>query len=189
MFNKRNLIILAAVVLLVIAGLFYSGVIKLSKPKVLLAPYSNPFFGISLEYPQGWEVDVNGGAFAGVPLRFVGSTGYFGIDALAADDKFSIDELVNAIVVESATTSTAPYGTKPIVESGALGDKELRIVIPSKDQPVASKNEAIALIRYPEQIKIGDNFFRYLIIYSDSAHIKDIVSSLKFVASSVPSQQ
>jgi len=174
--NRRNLIILISAVLLILAALFYFGVIKLPKPNVPLLQYSNPFFGISLKYPEGWAVDTNGGAFAGIPLRFAGNTGYFGINASAsADDKASIDEVL------SAEEGRISYGTTPTIESGTIDGREFRIVIPSKDQPSESKNQALALIRYPEKIKIGDFFFRYLIIYSDSAHIKDIISSLKFL--------
>lgn len=142
-----------------------------------LAAYSHPAFGVSFEYPAAWDADPAGGAFLGIPLRHIGTSGYFGVDALAAGEDVSIDSIVEQIVVRS---DGAPYGTRPAIKHTELYGREARVVLPSEDQPETSNKEALLLVRYPDGRQIGDNFFRFFVLYADADHIEDIVRTLEF---------
>ncbi len=182
--NKKFIIGLAAGVVIVLAILFYSGVIKFDVP---LAPYSSPAFGISFEYPEQWVADVQGGSYEGVPLRFVGSDGYFGLDALpAADDngaELTLDNLATRMVQPYQTSdgkTIVPYGKSPTIKSTVIDGAEARVILPSDDQSESARHEAIFVARYPEEIKISENFFRFLIIYAQKDYLENILRTLHF---------
>lgn len=139
--------------------------------------YSHPAFGVSFEHPDHWAVDPEGGAFEGVPLRFVGGDGYFGIDALAASSTVTLENLLDEIVIRNTLT---PYGTRPVIKSTEIDGLEARVVLPSDDQPEEANGEALFLARYPEELQIGDNLFRFFILYAHKDFLEDMLRTLRF---------
>lgn len=175
MTNKRLIIALIVVAAIGLALFFYFN--PLSFGSWARMDYSHPAFGVSFKYPEHWAVDPQGGAFQEVPLRFVGGDGYFGIDALAASSTTTFDDLLNQIVIQNPKT---PYGTRPIIKSTVIDGFEARVVLPSEDQPKEANNEALFVARYPDELKIGDNLYRFFILYSHKDFLEDILRTLHF---------
>ncbi|MFQ5751271.1 MAG: hypothetical protein ACE5HI_04675 [bacterium] len=148
--------------------------------------YSHPAFGVSFEYPAHWAPDPQGGAFDEIPLRFVGGDGYLGVDALAADSETSFEDLLNQIVIQNQNT---PYGTRPVIKSTEIDGLEARVVLPSEDQPEEANNEAIFIARYPGQAQIGDDLFRFFVLYAHKDHLEDILRTLRFTFTEVEPEE
>ena len=176
---QRNKLLMAAVGVLLVGGglLFYFNPSFLSFAGVNTIEYSHSAFGVSFKYPENWTADPRGGAFSGIPLRYEGSDGYFGVDALAAPEEASFEDVVKQIVVDNPNK---PYGSKPVVKLTQTGGLESRVVLPSDDQSAEAKNEALFIARYPEQIKIGDNLFGFFMLYAHKNYLEDILKTLRF---------
>lgn len=185
--KKYKLLIIVAGVLFLGGGvlLFYFNPSLLSFAGVKTTAYSHSVFGVSFEYPENWIADPRGGAFLDISLRFEGSDGYFGIDALAAPEEASFEDIVKQIVADNPNK---PYGSKPVVKLEQTGGLESRLILPSDDQPAEANNEALFLARYPEQIKIGDNSFRFFMLYAHKDYIEDILKTLNFNLPDVPAE-
>ena len=176
--NKKFLtIIVVAVAAIGVAAFLY-----FQKPwdgfkNLPLASYSHPAFGVTFKYPATWATNQEGGAFDGIPLRYDGADGYVGVDALAIDEDFTFDALLDKLVIKN---SLVPYGTRPIIKSTEIDGLEARVILPSDDQPADANNEAVFVARYPGDRKIGDNLFGAFILYAHKDFLEDILRTLHF---------
>ena len=141
--------------------------------------YSNPNFGISLEYPSSWKPVVGKKEFRKIPLYYGGNDGFFGVDALGANvtGQVSIDDVVRELVSDKSN----PYGTSPSVSTPDEGKIEARLIVPSDNQPPEKNGEAALVVKYPKPKRIGNNTFLFFMLYGDKVHFGDIISSFKLI--------
>ena len=185
--NKKFLIAGVVIILAVVAAVLF-----LTKPQGIPSgrysvPYSHPAFGVSFLYPEDWGayVDEEGltSVFDGVPLRLAGQDGYLGIDAFGVgieDDIILENLLVQLIGDIEDPAARHPYGSRPTVKSTVIDGVEALVVLPSSDQPEEANNEALFIGRYPDERRIGDNSFRFFILYAHKNHLENILRTLSF---------
>jgi TolB protein len=147
-----------------------------SVPDSTWQTYSNPFFGISLEYPSHWQ-HVDGEAQYGE--RYAGDDGYFTFSAMRGGG-LNID----LAAIREAQHKLLPYGPDPIIEEISVQTQDARLITPSDSQDDFNKWGAALLVMYPQPviIKTGSEQHHYpiFVLYSDPTHIRGIAASLKF---------
>lgn len=136
----------------------------------------HPAYGVAVEHPADWAVEPGYESEFGAPSRLRGSDGFLGLDAIGGPR--SLDEVAQGL----ATHPLLPYGTSPAIEGATVGGQPARIIIPSNDQPEASRGEALVLVRYPAPVTIGGRSYQYFVLYVDVAHLRGIAASLTFAA-------
>ena len=134
----------------------------------------HPAYGVAVEHPADWAVEPGYESEFGAPSRLRGSDGFIGLDAIGGPR--SLDEVAQGL----ATHPLLPYGASPAIEGATVGGQSARIIIPSVDQPEASRGEAMALVRYPAPRTIGGRPYQYFVLYADVAHLRGIAATLTF---------
>jgi TolB protein len=158
---------------LMVAGgfLWYTGRIALNFE--VFSTYANPMLGISFRYPSSWKPDIAYGTVGDVSGRYEGSSGFFGIDAIASES--NIADLTNTV----ANHKLQPYGKNPVILPLKAGRQEARVIIPSKDQ-IGPKREVALVVPYPQPVTVNSRQYNYLLIVGDPGHIKAIADTLEF---------
>lgn len=139
--------------------------------------YTNPYFKISLRYRSAWIPDRQASDLPGVPLRFKGDDGFFGVDALGGSESFSLKDAVGSL----AFHVLRPYGRNPKIVEAVLHDEEASFILPSEDQSPEANQAAAFVVKYPAPVKIGDNIYFFFVLYADQPHIQGLVETLKFL--------
>lgn len=126
--------------------------------------YAVAEFGLSIGYPESWVRDLEYGEWA-----FFGEDGFLvltvmsgpgGLDALAADEAGHV---------------LGPYGTDPAIEPYSVDGREGRWIVPSEDSPIVVEGFRQSAMIIPSTADDS-----YVAVFSDPAHIEDIVSSLRW---------
>jgi len=136
--------------------------------------YSNPTYGISLEYPAEWQPIPGYGEAEGIELRYGGVNGFFHISAM---DTETIDMAAQA----EAGHKLMPYGANPTVESLQVQGQEARLILPSDGQPSGMQYQAAVILRYPQPINISGTPCRFFILWADAAHIHTLAQTIQFI--------
>ena len=135
--------------------------------------YSNPKFGVSLDYPGDWQPVAGYGSSELGDTRYGAINGFFQIGAKDAD---SIDQAATS----EAEHKLKPYGSQPMIETLQIQGQDARLIIPADDQPGDRQHQAALIIRYPQPVDISGTPYRYFVLYADLAHIRTIAETLVF---------
>ncbi len=193
MSGDKKYYVFAAVAVVVIAIIFFffsgagaPGGYSQRQEQSRLAPYVNPDFHISLEYPEFWRPDISTSApkFNGNYLRFgadrsvnPGDDGFFGIDAVDPEKDIPIDLAAKTVVLDPAK----PYGASPTITSSTVAGMEARLINPSADQQLPTKNGVALIVKYPAPIALAGHTFYFFMLYGDKNHLQSIANTLQFI--------
>jgi hypothetical protein len=130
--------------------------------------YSDAAFGISLQHPAGWL------PVAGSERRYAGPDGFFQLNAMSGAG-WTIDEVAD----NDAHHKLQPYGSEPRIERLLVQGREARLILPSADQPKEIAAQAGLIVDLPRPIQIAGESYRFLILWADVDHIRDIASTLE----------
>lgn len=130
--------------------------------------YSDPVFGVVLQYPAGWRPQ------SGYERKYAGLDGFFQLSAIASAGS-SIDEVAD----NDAHHKLQPYGSEPMIEKLQVKGREARLILPSADQPAAMKGQAGLIVDLPQPIEISGQKYDYLILWADKEHIREIAQTLE----------
>ncbi|MDY7040139.1 MAG: hypothetical protein SVX38_04680 [Chloroflexota bacterium] len=143
--------------------------------------YSNPAYGISLQYPPDWQpVPGYGGGETG-ETRFAAQNGFFHVSAI---DAASIDDAA----ASEAGHVLQPYGSRPIIENLQVQGQEARLILPSADQSAGMDHQAALIVSYPKPVNIAGHMYRYFVLWADQSHIRVIAQTLLFSADPAPTE-
>ncbi|MEO7840035.1 MAG: hypothetical protein ABIU06_11860 [Anaerolineales bacterium] len=133
--------------------------------------YNSEIFGVTLKYPEYWELDNNGNAV------YSGQDGFFQISAssMAAP---TAKEVCKNDVQANNSGRVNNYGTNPTMEILHVDRQPACLVIPADDQPREKREASLLVVEYP---KSGQEHTRLLFFFADKNHIRDFISTLKFV--------
>jgi hypothetical protein len=132
------------------------------------ATYTGTAYPLVLQYPADWQL------VAGDPSpSFEGDGGFLRIGGTASAD--SVDEVCRA----QAAGQLPPFGTTPAFETVTVGGQEACLILPSADQPSATRGTARVVVRLPyELFSVGFNF---LVLDGDVDHVRAIAMSIEFL--------
>jgi hypothetical protein len=176
--GKDKMIIdsLSSVLGIPITNHIFGEIDNFSGPDSTWQTYSNPFFGISLEYPSHWK-HVDGDAPSGE--RYAGEDGYFTFSAMRGGGL-----TLDLAAEREAQHKLMPYGPEPIIEEISVQTQEARLITPSDSQDDNNKWGAALLVMYPQPVTImtggEEHHYPIFVLYSDPVHIRGIVESLEF---------
>jgi hypothetical protein len=130
--------------------------------------HSDATFGISLRHPAGWL------PLAGYERRYAGPDGFFQLSAMSGAG-WTLDEVAD----NEAHHKLQPYGSKPRIEPLLVQGREARLVLPSADQPKEMAGQAGLIVDLPGPIQIAGETYRFLILWADVEHIRDMATTLE----------
>lgn len=152
----------------VILGLlWYAGTIPLQLDDQMIS-YSNPQLGISLLYPSSWDREESGD-------RYVGRNGFFGIDAVSANEQVSVETVARDVV----NHRLRPYGAAPHIVPVSISGQEARLIYPSADQ---DQNAGVLIAAYPRPVTVGDRTYTFFVLYADVDHLQTLAESVTFLS-------
>lgn len=131
------------------------------------AVYINPDLHVIVQYPVSWKTDPLQKLPNGYPVRISGVDGYVAVDAGSAK---SLDDLVSKMAL------TKIEGVEVLIEKIIVDGQEGRLVIPKSNEV---QNSAI-VVAYPKPVEFMGSTFEFLLIYSDTAHIRDWLNRVAF---------
>ena len=135
--------------------------------------YSNPFFLVTLEYPDHWQHE------EGEPQsgdRYGGSDGFFLVGAMDAGDR-PLDDVASS----EAGHILRPYGSEPKIERLEVAGQEARLILPSADQSMGPLGQAMLIVRYPVPVEIGGHVYPLFTLTAVPDQIRDLAASLQFI--------
>jgi hypothetical protein len=125
-------------------------------------------FGVTLQHPIGWQPQT------GYERRYAGPDGFLQLGALSGAGR-TIDEVAD----NEAHHKLQPYGSEPRIEPLLVQDRKARFILPSADQPKEMAGQAALIVDLARPIQIAAQSYRFLILWADVDHIRDIASTLK----------
>jgi LysM repeat protein len=134
---------------------------------MISSTYTNSHYRIRLIYPYRWSRIDN--------MRYEGIDGFFQVSAISGDA--SINELCS----NEAHHRHKPYGTKPIINEAVVSGREACFIVPSSDQPMEMRGQSALIVKYDKSVEIEDISYKYLIIWTDKNHLKEISNTLEFL--------
>lgn len=137
-------------------------------PQTTWQIHTDAVFGISLQHPAGWM------PLAGYERRYAGPDGFFQLSALSGAG-WTLDEVAD----NDAHHKLQPYGSQPRIERLLVQAREARLILPSADQPKEMAGQAGLIVDLPQPIQIAGESYRFLILWADADHIRDIASTLE----------
>ncbi|UCC62503.1 MAG: hypothetical protein JSV36_17330 [Anaerolineae bacterium] len=137
--------------------------------------YSNPFFAVSLEYPDSWQPVPGYGLPEYGETKFAGDDGFFSISAERGPG-------IDAIAAAVAGHKLRPYGSEPIIESLQIQGQEARLILPSADQHPDMNGQTELIVHYPQPVNIGRHTYPFFTLAADQGHIRAIAQTLRFTA-------
>lgn len=151
----------------VILGLlWYAGTIPVRFGDQMIS-YSNPRLGVSLVYPSSWDKEETGD-------RYVGSNGFFGVDAVSASEQASVETIAQEVV----THRLQPYGASPRIIPLSVGGQEARLIFPSRDQ---SQRAGVLIASFPHPVTMNDETYTFFVLYADVDHLQSLAESVTFL--------
>jgi hypothetical protein len=139
--------------------------------------HNDAVFGISLQHPAGWL------PLAGYERRYAGPDGFFQLSAISGAG-WTLDEIADS----DAHHKLLPYGSEPRIERLLVQGREARLILPSADQPKDMAGQAGLIVDLPRPIQIAGVNYRFLILWSDVEHIRDIASTLELERPTPPEE-
>ncbi len=132
--------------------------------------YTSEIFGVSLKYPEYWELDNSGAAV------YSGKDGFFQITAagLAAP---TARELCEDYTQRPLSWKLMDYGSNPSMEILQVDGQPACLILPSVDQSQEKRGISLLVVEYP---KSGQERTRLLIFFADKNHVRDFSNTLKF---------
>ena len=130
-------------------------------------------FHVSLQYPANWECDKTGNA----AFLYSGTDGFFQLMAepmMASTAK----EVCETQAQHSIGKGQNRYGASPSIEILQVDNQPACLVLPSEDQPKDQRGLSLLVVEYP---KSSTEHTRLLLLSADKNHIRDLMSTLKFV--------
>lgn len=134
---------------------------------------------VSLRFNKNWQPPPSS---YGTKGRFEGEAGFFEVSCATGEGK-TIDQFVKTYISNNCT-----LGTKPKITSLKIDNQPALLIMPSNDEPLESKNEAVLIVIYPKNIVIKGiehahgtiALFDYFNLFADKNHIMDIAKTIKF---------
>lgn len=129
--------------------------------------YTNEVYKIKLVYPYRWSRIDNS--------RYEGIDGFFQISVVPG--KMSMEELCRI----EAYSKHKLYGSKPVISEAMITGRKCCIIMPYHDQPHEMRGQSALIAMYDNPIEIEGVAYGYMLLLTDSKHIKDIAESLEFI--------
>jgi len=136
-------------------------------PSVAWATYSDPTFGITLQYPADWQ------PVPGYDRKYAGPDGFFQLSAI-----WSAGATIDQVAEDDAHHKLQPYGSEPTIEPLQVQGREARLILPSADQPEATKGQTGMIVHLPQPIEISGHKYDYLILWADQEHVREIAETI-----------
>ncbi|MCT4542945.1 MAG: hypothetical protein N4A63_05345 [Vallitalea sp.] len=146
------------------------------KPKLTVAEnndwieYKDIPYHITFKYPKTWQKNPK------YQFRYGNNDGYFSFDAISGGN-LTLEQVTEL----DANHSSNPYGTNPKIINKTISNQPAKLILPSKDQPELTENQAGLIIKYPTPIKIDDVDFNYLIFWAHKDYILPLSQTIKFI--------
>ena len=130
--------------------------------------YVSDSLRVSLRYPARWTMTE--------PDRFVGEDGFFQLSA-AGTGETTLAELCR----DEAYHPLNPYGTKPLIKRTRHRGQDACLILPAIDQSREMRGQAAFLVQYPQPVTVGEQTYRFLVLWADKRHIQEIADTIRFV--------
>ncbi|ASS74194.1 hypothetical protein CIG75_03800 [Tumebacillus algifaecis] len=128
--------------------------------------YTSQSFKLAFEYPPNWiRIEEE---------RYQGRDGFFQIAAASGEDG------LDAVCQREAHHKFKPYGTNPKLKPVRHAGRAACYVFPSVDQPTEMKTQSAFIVEYPAPVQIAGQTCRFLVLWADEEHIRNIVKTLTF---------
>ncbi len=129
--------------------------------------YTNDAYKIRLVYPYRWsKIDSR---------RYEGIDGFFQVSLI--QDNISMEEICRI----EAYNKHKLYGSSPVISETAIAGRQCLIIMPSCDQPHEMRGQSALITKYCNPIKMDGETYGFLLLLTDSKHMKDISGSLEFL--------
>ena len=135
-------------------------------PKIS-SSYSNEAYRVRFRYPYLWSRFDS--------KRHEGIDGFFQISAIP--NAASLEEIYR----NEAYHKLKPYGTQPIISKMDFRGREACFIMPSHDQPKEMRGQSAFIALYDMPIEIEGKSYKYLIMWADKDHMRDITDTLEFL--------
>jgi hypothetical protein len=136
--------------------------------------YASQKHHVTLQYPSAWQL---------IPdywdERRGGADGFFALDVPGRLD-WTLDKLCD----RETDHHLLPFGSRPQIERVQLQGQAACLIWPSEDS--STKGEAALIVSYPAPVQIEGVRYGYLRLLADTAHIREIASTLKFMTVPTP---
>ena len=96
--------------------------------------------------------------------------------SLKSMDAGSIEEAVDILL----SNELQLFGSQPVIEILQVQGQDARLIVPSTDQPLGREGETALIIRFPKPVFVCDPYCRYLVLWSDVDHIREIGKTIRF---------
>jgi len=133
--------------------------------------YTSELFLVTLKYPAYWEINNEGYAI------YSGRDGFFQISASSISG-FTAKEMCENDIQVNNSGKVNNYGTNPTMEILQVDNQPACLVLPSDGQPQSKRGISFLVVEYP---KSEAGHTRLLQFFADKNHIRDFISTLKFV--------
>jgi TolB protein len=134
--------------------------------------FNNSTYRISLGYPKNWK-DATTDGFSGTD-GFRGSNGFLKLGAMNA-------ESLQAGCESNAQHRLQPFGSNPQVQQLRVQRQPACLILPSADQVPDANGMAALIVRYPQPVRINNDFYRFFVLWADKTHIRDLAATLRFM--------
>lgn len=132
--------------------------------------YTSAALGVTFRYPDNWQAESD--------TRYSGEDGFFELATLA-----SAASEGTLCMLEANRHKPDRYGPQPqIVEWGNDKVERACLILPSNDQPAATRQLATALLWYPAGLKPGT----VLVVHTNRSYLGSLLETLKFPGAGTP---
>lgn len=160
---------IVGVLILLIAACFLSGAAAPKTKPAKWKTHVSETYLVTLKYPASWT------KIQGYDERYGGRGGFFQLNAIGGED-LSIDDVAQL----EAYHKLRPYGSNPTIKDLSIDGQPARLIIPSADQPVVLSHQASLVILAPKPVTIKGEDYRYIVLWADKEHMRQIAGTLRF---------
>lgn len=134
---------------------------------IISSSFISEAYRIKLLYPYRWSrIDKN---------RYAGIDGFLHVSAV------SMEKGLEEVCAYEAHHRLKPYGTHPVISKTTVDGREACFIIPSEDQPMEMRSQSALIAKYDKPLDLDGVNYQYLVIRTDSNHLKDIANTLEFL--------